>query len=457
MSVRGLLVALATLLLAASSPAEGPVDALQPFPDGVPEVEPDPSLDPALADPVLDAFEEDIRTWGAEAFDASAALHEGLRAGLMGPRSEEGTNAVDVGIERLDVTLQVLMARRRLAQTRLHALGVVLDEGRLSRLQGLEERGARALRENVAPLLSAWVYRIERRVRLRELDEAFADAEALTGRMDSLAEAGVPSSYDEIRMVLIRLAFRFDRPDLVRDWAGRCGQHCGPELHDLLERSQRRVTGQQRVSVDPVGDLVAPSQEGRPLPREATPPYVPPPPEHLAFRLTATWVPGVGTGTYLGLPVKRLASGAVDMAIAPSPLACGVVRVARDRFDYETADATRRLARTRVEVGWCPRLLTTRVGPGALSLRAALGPGVSWGNTRVPPTYDDRERLVGWGIAARLEAPLRFGPVEIVPSLGAAPYGRATAWGLLPDRSDVAFVDRVHGGIGLSWGRRARR
>lgn len=460
--MRGVLLVGALLLGTGAMAQDAPADPLRPFPDGVPELPPVPDSDPARADPVLNTLDDDISTWGAEAFDASATLRGALKAFVMRRRLDgvEG-RALDAGIERLDVTLQVLAARRRLARTGLEALGIALDEGRQARLDALEVRYARALRENAGPLLSAWVYRIDTRVKAGDVDGALADAEALTGRLDGLAEDGLRAGQDDARMVLIRLALRFHRPDLVLDWGARCGWHCSnavrPELLELVRHARGRIPGQESDSIDPLRDLVAPSQEGRPLPQDDTPLHAPPPAEHLAFRVTATWTPGLATGTHLGLPVRRLASGAVDVAIAPTPTGCGAVRLARDRFDYETAEATRRLGRTRVELAWCPRLLTTRVGPGALSLRAAIGPGISWGTTRVPPTYDERERLVGWGIAVRLEAPLRFGPVEIVPALGAAPYGRAVEWGLLPERSDLAFVDRVHAGIGLSWGRRARR
>lgn len=442
------------VLLALQAFAEEPFDPLDPF-AGAPR----PAVaapNPALVDPVLDELDADITRWSAEAAAAGEALRESLAAWM----SDRGEGAeVSRRATLLGVVLQVLAARERLARARLHELGIHLDPGRAERLLAANRTVVEAVREGTEPLVAARLRRIDALVRAQQVPEAMTEAEALVARLDELQRVTGPEPrLDEARLTLMELAIVLGSPSRTEQWAASCRSWCTPEGQAagaiLAERARTRVEGQRDAGIDPLADLGdgAPVTGDGPAPEVALAPRVPV--RHRGWAALGV-VPPIGAGRYGDVPVTRLASGFVDVGFAPTELACVSARWAIDRYSVvlsdvvDVADSRFDITRQRVELGYCPWLGEWSGRHLTVGLRPVGGIGVSFGRV---DRYAAGGPLVGAGVHVRLEAPITHRWFTVVPSLGAAPYGRRSVWGAAGERQPYPFMGRVFGGIAVGVG-----
>lgn len=163
---------------------------------------------------------------------------------------------------------------------------------------------------------------------------------------------------------------------------------------------------------------------GEAPPGEEPPSWIEPPgPAHLGWRVGVQWTLPVQGQTYEGAPVRRsAAAGAVGLAIAPVPAGCVEARVAWDR--WRAPDHPQKVGqdRWRVELGYCPRVVSSRIKSVTLGIRPVVGLGLGGGRLVTEGAAD--LGLVRWGVHGRIEAPLLWKRLELAPSVGLAPYGR---------------------------------
>jgi hypothetical protein len=264
---------------------------------------------------------------------------------------------------------------------------------------------------------------------------------------------------DGARVVLLNVALAVGQPRLARTWAATCLRVCSTaQARQAAGRAQaaaaRRQPGQRSESADPLLDLgngpdAALTGDG-PVPGPPTT-ETPDLPAYLRFRGGLGLALPLGEGVYEGAEVDRGLSGAIDLAWAPLPGACVTARLARDVWRAPSHPEAPEIARQRVELGFCPRLVAWPLGEdGSVGVRAVLGLGAGWG--RDDQATVGEGALVGWGPHVRLEVPVVLGPVELSLGLGAAPYGRARSWSLSPDRAPYRFMERTTATLGVQVG-----
>jgi hypothetical protein len=433
------LVLLAGLTVPAA--AAGPLDPLDPFPEGLPQ-DPEPPPAPSETPPdasVSTSLEAELTTWAGQA----AVAREVLARRLSAWRTERGgPEPVDEALDTLGTVLRAVAARIRVDQ---------------APSPSAREAAARLIQAHLAPLVATSLERAAGLVEAERAGAAMARAEAIMAVVDETAPlVGPRPDLDAPRVALARLALAAGRPDRAAGWAQACVAGCeDPALRErseaLVAQAERRTVGQVGESLDPVADL-SPGTQPVPAPITGQPRLPPEPAPPLRWRAALSFTPGLFTGTYAGEPVRRGLSGAVDVAFAPTDWGCLTARVAHDRFRVPIAE--RRLARTRLEVAACPRVGAFTLGRATVAARPVLGLGVSLGRTRPLVGAEATETLRGWGPTGRLEIPVQLGPIEIVPALGVAPYGRADRFGPGASRWPYRFLERAFVGIGLGIGTR---
>lgn len=412
---------------------------------------------PVPAAPTVDAGNSDEDEVGADPEAVLATLAEDLdrwgSALLTLTRMLERGDASSQVVEHHELAIRLVLVRYDLAELRLAHSEPPADDDQRGRLGQAREAVGELVQAAVEARLAHELGRINAAL-VRGRTAAAAPIAVAAAR---LAEAFrdrlyAPERIDAASVALARVAALGD-PGPALEVAVTCARRCvGSETRVEAEGLAAALRRAAASGIDPIGalDEGRPALERRtPTPRERPAPTRDGEPEHAVVRIGPSLALPLRAGTFEAADVRRGLSGAIDVAVAPTPTGCVAGRVGFDRYSATPTSAPLDLTRARGELGWCPRLGAIRTGRATIAARAVVGVGVA---RSVARRDSEVETLWGLGPHGRVEVGIHLGALHVVPEVGLSPYGRAASLAPGASRGPYRFLDRATVAIGVQAG-----
>ena len=197
-------------------------------------------------------------------------------------------------------------------------------------------------------------------------------------------------------------------------WAGHCEVHCAEDAVKANARTARLGRGLDALAAEPNRAVIPDERRGAPL-----------------VRVGLRWaVPTARQESDGSLSERSPVGGDLQFSYSRSAAWCVQGSVGTERWNTSGG----RSIQSRVDLGWCPTLISGRWGPADAGVRLLLGGGL----VRTREAVEGQADPVRWGpsIAGALEVPITARPFEFGPSLWvetqrAASVHRGPAFGIV--------------------------